>query len=131
VAGGVGAGGRRSSNMRERAATAMHDARAGVPTASVQDAGGNGAGCGRRRRCGSGRRRRCRMWPAASVRDAGGDGDAAAMRGVGDGGSLPPEHALCSTPSSSSSGSRMEKGRGDASFYTPGHLVPVGNAIRD
>jgi hypothetical protein len=60
--------------------------------------------------------------------DAGGDGDATVMRGVGDdgawdggardgdGGSLLPELGLCATPSSSSSGSRMEKGRGGAAF---------------
>jgi hypothetical protein len=126
-------GGRRRRSMRE--ASAM-----------VREAAG-GAGGGRRRLCGRGRRRLCRMraamvlgcgrqrrcgmHPVASVRDAGGDGDVAAMRGVGDGGTLPPELALCATPSSSTSGSRMEKGRADASFYTPGPLVPVGKAIRD
>jgi hypothetical protein len=75
--------------------------------------------------------------------DAGRNGDAAAMRGVGDsgpwdsgtrvsdGGLLPPELGLCATPSSSSSRSRMEKGRSGVGFYIPGPLVPVGNAIRD
>jgi hypothetical protein len=92
-------------------------------------------GCGRRPRCGSGRQRWCGMRAAASVRDAGGDGDAVTMRGVGDGGmgdggSLPPELALCATPSSSS-GLRMEKGRGGARLYSPGPLVPVSNTIRD
>jgi hypothetical protein len=34
----VGAGGRRSSNLRERTATVMHDAHAGMPVASVREA---------------------------------------------------------------------------------------------
>jgi hypothetical protein len=75
--------------------------------------------------------------------DAGGDGDAVAMRGVGnnnawdggtrdgDGGLLPPELGLCATPSSSSSGSRMEKGRGGTGFYTPRPLVPADNTNWD
>jgi hypothetical protein len=75
--------------------------------------------------------------------DADGDGDDVVMCGVGDdgawdggtrdgeGGLLPPELGLCATPSSSSSGSRMEKGRGSAGFYTPRPLVPADNTNRD
>jgi hypothetical protein len=79
------------------------------------------------------------------VRDAGGDGDAAAMRGVGDGGvgaggdngvggvtSLPLELALETiAPLSSSSGSGWRREGAVRRLYTLGPLVSVGNTIRD
>jgi hypothetical protein len=57
---------------------------------------------------------------------------AADSAGDGAGGvtSLPPELDW-KPPFVFIAGSRMEKGRGDAGFYSPGPLVPVRNAIRD
>jgi hypothetical protein len=57
-----------------------------------------------------------------------------AADGAGDGAggvtSLPPELDW-KPPFVFVAGSRMEKGRGDAGFYSPGPLVPVGNLIWD
>jgi hypothetical protein len=60
---------------------------------------------------------------------ADGAGDSA---GDGAGGvtSLPPELDW-KPPFVFVAGSRMEKGRGDVGFYSPGPLVLVRNAIRD